>query len=74
MEENPVTQEAGSPDRRPGLAAYAWVLSISVGLALGVGVGELIDHLGAGIAMGVSAGVVVGLILAQRFRCDPDDE
>lgn len=68
-----MTQEPGGPDRRTGLAAYAWVLSISVALALGVGVGELLDLLGAGIAVGVSAGVVVGLIMAQRFRCGPDD-
>ncbi len=63
-----MTPEPGRREpSRSGIAGYAWVLALSVGLVSGVAIGTPIGHVGAGIALGVSVGVVVGLILMWRL-------
>jgi hypothetical protein len=56
---------------KTGIAEYAWVLALSIGLVFGVAIGTLIGDIGAGVALGVSVGVVVGLILVRRLKNTP---
>ena len=66
-------QKPTAPESKPNIAGYLWVLTLSVGLAVGVGIGAAIDHIGAGVAIGAGIGVAVGFALYRRYSSNCSD-
>jgi hypothetical protein len=69
-----VAMEPNNQEPKADVAVYLWVLSLSVGLAIGAGLGVVIGSIGAGIAVGVGAGVTVGLFLYRRSTTNSSDD